>query len=88
MNKSDFLEKAQELICGDREQTHGDAYTQLNQVASLWSTYLGMAIWPEQVAMCMALMKISRSTQGEYNPDDYIDLIGYAAIAGEMKVKQ
>lgn len=88
MKKEEFLDKAKELICGERNDTHGDAYTQLNNVAQLWTAYLGIAIWPEQVAMCMALMKISRSKHGTRNLDDYLDLIGYSAIAGEMAVKQ
>ena len=37
------------------------------------------------VAIMMILLKISRSTQGEkFNIDNYIDMVGYAAIAGEI----
>ena len=43
------------------------------------------AITWDDVATMMALLKISRSTQGEVNMDDYIDAAAYMAIAGELK---
>ena len=32
----------------------------------------------------MVLLKISRSTMGEFNKDDYLDGSAYMAIAGEL----
>jgi hypothetical protein len=88
MKRSEILEKADALICGDRDRTHGDAFKQLSYVGRMWSNYLGVAVRAEQVAMCMVMMKLSRSKCGEYNPDDYIDLIGYAALAGELRARE
>jgi hypothetical protein len=55
----------------------------MTQIANLWTTYLGTPIAAEQVAMCQVLLKISRSCSGNYNVDDYIDILGYGAIASE-----
>ena len=44
-----------------------------------------IAITCDDVAVMMALLKISRSTQGKFNVDDYIDAAAYMAIAGELK---
>lgn len=84
MLKSDFLEKALQLVTKERNSQHGDASEQLENTAKLWSVYLKTSIDAEQVAMCIALMKISRSTFGQFNTDDYVDLLGYGAIAGEI----
>lgn len=31
----------------------------------------------------MIALKLARSSQGGFHPDDYVDLIGYSALAGE-----
>ena len=43
---------------------------------------------PDEVAVLFALAKIGRTLEGEYNPDDYIDAVGYVAIAHELKSKR
>ena len=43
------------------------------------------SITAEDVALMMVLLKISRHTQGtKNNLDNFIDMCGYAAIAGEI----
>ena len=84
MNKAELLDKVKELITRDRNETHGDANVQLANTAKLWEAYLQFPVTAEQVAMCMVLMKISRSDYGVFNEDDYLDLLGYGAIAGEI----
>ena len=41
-------------------------------------------ITPGDVAVMMCLLKISRSTMGDFNIDDFVDGAAYMAIAGEM----
>ena len=42
-------------------------------------------ITADDVAIMMILLKISRHTQGEkINIDNFVDMAGYAAIAGEI----
>ena len=41
-------------------------------------------ISPEDVAQLMSLLKIARTQAGEHNIDDYVDAVGYQAIAGEI----
>jgi len=36
----------------------------------------------------MEVLKMARSTQGVYHEDDYVDLIGYAALAAESASKE
>ena len=91
MRKEDILKKASELVTGDRNETHGDAFQNHAEIAEFWNIYLDKKLQPmasitaEDVALMMVLMKISRNTQGKKNNmDNFIDMCGYAAIAGEI----
>ena len=91
MTKEEILRQAKELITGDRNDTHGDAYRNHAEIAEFWNIFLDKKLKPmanitaEDVALMMVLMKISRNTQGKKsNIDNFIDMCGYAAIAGEI----
>lgn len=76
--------KAAELIGGDRARQHGDKRTNHENIAVLWGGYLGVELTAHDVALMMALLKIARTKTGSHNPDDYVDGVGYLAIAGEL----
>jgi hypothetical protein len=91
MTKEEILRQAKELITGDRNDTHGDAYRNHAEIAEFWNIFLDKKLKPmanitaEDVALMMVLMKISRNSQGKKsNLDNFIDMCGYAAIAGEI----
>lgn len=44
-----------------------------------WS---GLDVW-----QCLIAVKLARSEQGAFHPDDYVDLIGYSALAAETRAK-
>mgnify|MGYP003660101059 FL=1 len=89
--KENILQQAKELVSNDRESTHGDARQNHEQIAEFWNIFLDNKLKPmaaitcDDVAVMMALLKISRSTQGKFNVDDYIDAAAYMAIAGDLK---
>lgn len=70
-------------IVDQRAEHYGDAYDNHSRISTLWSAYLGHPVSAEQVAMCMILVKISRSVVA-YHPDNFEDIVGYAAIAREI----
>ena len=91
MTKEEILRQAKELITGDRNDTHGVAYRNHAEIAEFWNIFLDKKLQPmasisaEDVALMMVLMKISRNNQGKKsNIDNFIDMSGYAAIAGEI----
>lgn len=90
MRSADILKRASELVGGDRQKTHGDKLQNHQNIARLWSAYLANRSNPAaeisalDVALMMALLKISRTQLGDQNLDDYIDGSGYMAIAGEI----
>ena len=94
MNTTEILDKAKKLVSGDRHKKHGDKIVNHENIARLWSSYLQnktklmIVLTPEDVAQLMTLLKIARSQAGEHNIDDYIDGVGYQAIAGEIANKR
>ncbi|HYF56552.1 MAG TPA: DUF6378 domain-containing protein [Salinarimonas sp.] len=84
LSPHDFLIRASQLVNGPRSQTHGDYRDQHQKCAALWSAYLGQPITAEDVALMLALMKVSRMRMGSYNRDHYDDAAAYIGIAGAL----
>mgnify|MGYP003116956896 FL=1 len=84
---SDFLKKAIELVEGQRQEDYGDKTLNHQNIANLWNSYLGMDISPHDVAICMLLVKVAR-LKNMHTDDCYIDIAGYAGIAGEISKKE
>ena len=87
MNRVEILNTAAELISGDRAATYGDATVSHQRIADLWSTYLGTPVSAVDVAMCMVLLKVSRSKGGDKpgKMDTFVDIAGYAALCAEFE---
>lgn len=89
MNKKAILEKASEIICGEREKAYGDSNSSLDYIAVAWSAYLSacmnsdIEIAGADVANMMIMLKCIRQCHGEGVIDNWIDMAGYAAIGGE-----
>jgi hypothetical protein len=94
MKAGEICAKAAELVGGDREATHGDKVENHQNIARLWNAYLGWrlpdgaALTAKDVALMMALLKIARTKLGAHNPDDFVDLAGYAGCAGEIASRE
>lgn len=57
-------------------------------VAEAYNALFGTTMTASQAAMFMMLLKIARSANGEYHADDYVDIVGYAALVGEEASKE
>jgi hypothetical protein len=73
-------------IKSDRGSVYGHPYINHLRISKLWSAYLDFPITPDQAAICMALVKISRiaETPGHRGKDGYVDGVAYLALAGEL----
>jgi hypothetical protein len=85
MKSVEILNTAASLVGGDRNTTHGSKQKNFDNTAALWSAYLGVPVSAEQVAICMVLLKVSRTACGTPIDDHYTDMAGYAAIAAEVR---
>ena len=79
-----ILDEAKDLVHGNRGSDYGHPADDFKCTASLWTSYLrrtypelATLLRPEDVAMMMALLKISREA-GEHKRDNLVDLAGYA----------
>lgn len=94
MTREEILAKAKKCVCGDREEDYGSPEDSFKLIARLWSEYLAGAqrvpqrnlIDAADVAIMMALLKIARMAHGN-KADNFVDLAGYAACAGEIVTK-
>lgn len=95
-----MLEVAKILTDGDRNKAYGPPFDNLSDCSALWNAYINskwgclkvqadgsykVDLNAEDVAWMMTLVKMTRSFQPGYHPDNYIDSAAYAAIAGECR---
>ena len=87
-SRDEILEAAHKCVCGDREEDYGSPENNFRVIADLWNVYLGTdpdnGIDEIDVGMMLALLKIARIQSGRLKEDNFIDLAGYAACAGEL----
>ena len=94
MNRDYILNKAIQCITVDRAATHGDAEDSFSEIAKLWSWWIDnrtipeAELLPEDVSMMMALFKIGRIAGNPTHYDNYVDLAGYTALAGEISMQE
>lgn len=91
--RSEILREAERIIYGDREDEYGSPAVNLQATADLWSAYLenqlSKPIRPYDVALMMVLLKVSRAKNGgQMSMNHFVDIAGYAAIAGELVAGQ
>jgi len=86
MKRSDILELATNIVCGEREKEYGSPEDNFALIAEFWSSYKDVVFTALDVAMMMALLKIARIKTGEIKADNFVDLAGYAACGAECSI--
>ena len=84
---SEYLDIATKIVTGQRQYDYGDKYQNHQNISELWSSYLGAKVSAHDVAICMLLVKVARIKHRK-TEDCYIDMAGYAAIAGEIHERE
>ena len=97
VTRKTVLAEAERCVCGQREDEYGNPEDNFETIGLLWSVYIRAAhpemamaingIKSKDVAIMMALLKVARIASGKTKADNYIDLAGYAACAGEIAHK-
>ena len=83
MNRDQILYKAIEIL-DDRAENYGSAKDSFERIASIWSAYLETDIQSHDVALMMIMLKACRLNSSSDHVDSWIDICGYAALAGEI----
>ena len=76
LNQESILEEAKRIVHGDRGENYGHPFEDFSRTAKIWSAILGINIEPEQVALCMVGVKISREVNRPKR-DNIVDGAGY-----------
>ncbi len=79
-----LMEEAADIL-DERGLEYGHPAINIRRIADLWASYFGREIDPLDVCICMALVKVSRIVETP-NRDSFIDLVSYAALAGESDI--
>lgn len=89
MTRKEILSAAEQCVCTSRQEEYGPIENNFALIARLWREYLDTdkPITAHDVAVMMALLKIARIASGQTKEDNYVDLCGYAACAGEIACK-
>lgn len=81
-----ILTDAAVCVCTDRNLLYGEPESSFAQIADLWSAYLGIVVTERMAADMMILFKLARARTALLpHRDTYVDMAGYAAIAGAME---
>lgn len=88
MKRAQVLEQVKHTILYDRQDMYGNPENSFADIAHLWNWYLkpNEEIRPKDVAVMMILLKVARAKNCE-KLDNYVDIAGYAALAGELMSK-
>lgn len=92
MTRSEILKAAERCVCTDRNQQYGEPEDNFRIIAALWNVYLfgrgaKSQLNPTDVGAMMVLFKLGRIATGGNKADNFIDLAGYAACAGEISTE-
>jgi hypothetical protein len=86
--RDDFLMEAQQIINGDRAEEYGDSFETQSRIALMLSGLLGVPIAPHQVPLIFIVAKALRASRNQSHVDSWVDIAGYAALGGEIGVRE
>jgi hypothetical protein len=84
------LDEVEDCVCRDRQATHGDPEDNFADIALMASTILRRKLKEDvildelDVAMFMVCLKLVRAGRNPSHYDNFIDIAGYATIAGAI----
>ena len=87
VNNETVCQEADRIVSYDRGQQYGDPTADFSRIAKMWSAILGIYVSPQQVGMCMILLKISRESHLPKR-DNLVDIAGYAKCVDMINEKR
>ena len=92
--KKPLLQRANELIGGDRQRDYGNKLQNFSQIAMLWQGTLATKLQPgakitaEDTALCMIQVKIARLAKSPDHKDSVLDIAGYAGCYDAVQLER
>lgn len=86
--RASILATATDYVTLDRAADHGSMEDNFSTIAAYWNVHLGGAyVDAVDVGLMMAMVKLARAKSNKTHLDNFVDLAGYAACAGELAMK-
>lgn len=82
-----ILDEAKRIVHGDRGENYGHPFEDFSRTAKIWSAILDVYVSPEQVALCMIGLKISREVNRPKR-DNIVDGAGYFETLDMVKTEK
>jgi hypothetical protein len=79
----DILLAAHAVINKGRQGSYGPPSNSFARTAALWSAYLNKSVSPKDVAVCLAMLKLSRESF-KHKTDNLLDAAGYIGLAQDL----
>jgi hypothetical protein len=83
MMQIDLINKAYQVVNGEREENYGHPALNFTKIAKIWSGVLDVDVTPAQVALCMQGVKLARESHS-HKEDNLVDGIGYWLAYAKM----
>jgi hypothetical protein len=84
----DILFQARQAINDRASERDVEAERSMKRAVAIFNAYSGRDLTETDGWMFMLCLKMARSKSGAFQKDDYIDMCGYAALAGECDAKK
>jgi hypothetical protein len=90
LKRDEVLDKAKELINGQRAKDYGDAFDNHTRIAEGWNIIMNGALMShghlteQHVILMMDWMKTARLLETMDHNDSWVDKIGYTALGAEF----
>lgn len=81
-----LLDLASQYVHKDRSSVYGTPERNFEDIAKIYEVIFDRPVSPEQVALTMLAVKISRLAKSPQHYDSWVDIAGYAACGGEIAV--
>jgi hypothetical protein len=82
-----FLQEVRKTLL-EREKAYGPPDRSFSVLREFWSQALGQELSASQVVLLLALLKASRLSWDEDQPDSWVDLAGYAILGAYLRSRE
>jgi hypothetical protein len=82
-----IFDEAKKMVHGPKQEAYDHPVENFTRIGNMWAEVFGHPVTPEQVALCMVLVKVAREAF-KPNRENRVDLIGYGGTLERIYVRR